>query len=68
MALFVAVGLISSVPTFSFIVWRRRVRVDASYRPPTEEVTRLRRALFAEAGLFALIPLAAAAMARGYGM
>ena len=32
------------------------------------EIARLRRALYAEAGLFALIPLSAAAMARGYGM
>jgi len=68
MALFAAVGLISIAPTFSFIVWRRRVRADASYRPPAREIALLRRALYAEAGLFALIPLCAAAMARGYGM
>jgi putative membrane protein len=68
MALFVAVGLISAVPTFSFIVWRRQVRADAAFRPPAAEVSRLRRALYAEAALFALIPLCAAAMARGYGM
>jgi putative membrane protein len=68
MALFVAVGLISAVPTFSFNVWRRRVRADAAFRPPAAEVSRMRKALYAEAALFALIPLAAAAMARGYGM
>ncbi len=68
MALFVAVGLISAVPTFSFIVWRRQVRADAAFRPPAAEVSRLRRALYAEAALFALIPLCAAAMARGYGI
>jgi putative membrane protein len=67
MALFAAVALISVAPTFSFIVWRRRVRTDASYRPPAAEIARLRWALYAEAGLFALIPLCAAAMAR-YGM
>jgi uncharacterized membrane protein len=46
----------------------RLARVDASFRPPAREIARLRRALYAEAGLFALIPLCAAAMARGYGM
>jgi putative membrane protein len=68
MALFAAVALISIAPTFSFIVWRRRVRADPSYRPPAREIARLRRALYAEASLFALIPVCAAAMARGYGM
>jgi putative membrane protein len=60
--------VISAVPTFSFIVWRRRVSADAVFRPPAVEVSRLRKALYAEAALFALIPLCAAAMARGYGM
>jgi putative membrane protein len=68
MALFVAVGLISVAPTFSFIVWRRQVRADQTYRPPATEVARLRLSLYAEAALFTLIPLCAAAMARGYGM
>src|SRR5207302_636817 len=64
MALFVSVGLISVAPTFSFIVWRRRARADSGFRPPNEEVARLRAALYAEATLFAAIPLCAAAMAR----
>jgi len=46
----------------------RRARADASFRPPAREIARLRRALYAEAALFALIPLCAAAVARGYGM
>ena len=53
MALFVAVGVISAVPTFSFTVWRRRVRADATFRPPAAEVSRMRTALYAEAALFA---------------
>src|SRR5277367_3215342 len=68
MGLFAAVAVISVAPTFSYLVWRRRVRADASFRPPASEIARLRRALYAEAGLFAFIPLCAAAMARGYGM
>jgi putative membrane protein len=68
MALFAAVGLISAAPTFAYAEWRRRVRADRSFRPPASEIARLRRALYAEAGLFALIPICAAAMARGYGL
>jgi len=67
MALFVAIAVISVSPTFSFIVWHRRVRADAAFRPPLAEVARLRKALYAEAVLFAFIPICAAAMARFYG-
>jgi putative membrane protein len=68
MALFVGVGLVSVAPTYLYMVWRRRVRADPTFRPPAEEIAQLRQALYVEAGLFALIPLCAAAMARGYGM
>ena len=68
MALFVGVGLVSVAPTMLYIGWRRRVRADPTFRPPTDEIKQLRQALYVEAGLFALIPLCAAAMARGYGM
>ncbi len=67
MGLFVTVAVISAAPTYSFIVWRRAVRADQNFRPPKKDVARLRKILYAEAGLFALIPLAAAAMARGFG-
>ena len=68
MALFVGVGLVSVAPTMLYIGWRRRVRADPSFRPPADEIKQLRQALYVEAGLFALIPICAAAMARGYGM
>ena len=68
MALFVGIGLLSVAPTYMYLGWRRRVRADPSFRPPVDEIAQLRRALYVEAGLFALIPLCAAAMARGYGM
>jgi putative membrane protein len=68
MACFAGIALLSVAPTYLYIVWRRRVRADPSFRPPADEIVQLRRALFVEAGLFALIPLCAAAMARGYGM
>jgi putative membrane protein len=68
MTLFVGIALISVAPTYSYIVWRRRVRAHPSFRPPADEIKQLRQALYVEAGLFALIPICAAAMARGYGM
>jgi putative membrane protein len=68
MALFVGIALLSVAPTYMYIVWRRRVRADPSFRPPADEIAQLRRTLYVEAGLFALIPICAAAMARGYGM
>jgi putative membrane protein len=68
MALFVAVGLLSVMPTFTLIAWRRGVRADASFRPAHHSVAALRRALYVEACLFGLIPISAAAMARGYGV
>ena len=68
MALFVGVALLSVAPTYLYLAWRRQVRADPSFRPPTDQIAQLRQVLYVEAGLFALIPLCAAAMARGYGM
>ena len=68
MALFAGIALLSVAPTYLYIVWRRRVRADPSFRPPADDIVQLRWVLYVEAALFALIPLCAAAMARGYGM
>ena len=59
---FAAVGLLSVPPTIRFIVWRR-----AGVGPSDEAVAGVRRYLYAEVMLFALLPAFAAAMARGYG-
>jgi putative membrane protein len=64
---FAIVGLLSIVPTVVFIRWRRRARADAGFSPGLEDIRRVRRYLWAEAALFGLIPVLAAAMARGYG-
>ncbi|MBQ5949810.1 DUF2214 family protein [Massilia sp. ST3] len=61
-ASFALVGALSAAPTIQFIRWRR-----ASHRPDDAEVARVRRFLHAQAALFALLPIFAAAMARGYG-
>ena len=67
MALFAAVAAISVAPTLRYIVWRRRLRLDSSFRPDAAAVRAVRLALWAEAALFAATALAAAAMARGFG-
>ncbi|HEY4927457.1 MAG TPA: DUF2214 family protein [Roseiarcus sp.] len=68
MALFLIVGLLSIRPTFRYLAWRRQLRVDAAFAPAASEVARMRAYLWAEAAFFLAIPVAAAAMARGYGM
>ncbi len=59
---FLAIGLLSVPPTIAFIRWRR-----AGDFPTDAQVAGVRRYLWIELALFALLPLFAAAMARGYG-
>ena len=47
---------------------RSDLGTDPAYRPDAAALGSVRRALWAEVVLFAGIPVAAAAMARGYGM
>ena len=61
-ATFAVIGLLSVPPTVRFIQWRR-----AGVAPSDAQVTAVRRYLHAEVVLFALLPMFAAAMARGYG-
>lgn len=64
MALFVIVGLLSLPPTFAFIA-NRKAAAGQAIDLPEDRFRRIRRFLVAELGVFALIPLAAALMARG---
>ncbi len=59
---FAVVGLLSIPPTIRFIQWRK-----AGVSPSDAQVKAVRRYLHAEVVLFALLPMFAAAMARGYG-
>ncbi len=68
MALFAAVAAISVAPTLRYIVWRRKSRADSNFHPDAAAVRTVRLALWSEVALFAAMPLAAAAMARGFGM
>jgi putative membrane protein len=61
--LFVAIGLLSIVPTLRYLRWRRA-------GTPVDDTERraMRTFAIAQAALFALLPLAAALMARGWGL
>ena len=67
MAAFVAVALISIAPTIQIIRWRQAQVKSAGFAPAAADILTVRRLLWAEAAVFALIPAFAAAMARGYG-
>ena len=56
------IGLLSVPPTLAFIGWRR-----ANIVPNDAQVRTAQRYLWIEVVLFALLPIFAAAMARGYG-
>lgn len=64
MIAFAAVGLLTIEPTLAI---RRWVKAGEGAPPPAEEVRRSRRFLHAQALFLLMIPLFAAAMARGYG-
>ena len=67
-AAFIAVALLSIIPTIQIIRWRRALKKDASFLPAAPAIAGLRRYLWAEVAIFAFIPAFAAAMARGYGV
>ena len=59
---FLIIGLLSVPPTITYIKWRR-----ANVEPIEDQIRATRRFLWIEVALFALLPIFAAAMARGYG-
>ena len=58
---FALIGLLSAPPTLAYIRWRR-----AKIAPSDAQIWAARRYLWIEIALFALLPIFAAAMARGY--
>lgn len=66
MAAFLIVGLLSIAPTIRFTRWRRQAAANPSFAVGDAEVKAVRRFMHAEAAIFLLIPIFAAAMAR-YG-
>jgi putative membrane protein len=67
-AAFALVGLLSILPTLRLLAWRWLAERDRAFAPPAAEMTTVRRLLTIEACVFVLIPILAAAMARGYGL
>jgi len=67
MAMFVAVALLSLPPTFAFMR-NRTAAAGGALTLDAAAYRRTRRFLHAELGIFFLIPLAAALMARGFGI
>jgi putative membrane protein len=65
---FALVGLLSIAPTIAILKWRTQAKANPAFAPSDEAVAKTRRVLMLELAVFALIPIFAAAMARGYGL
>jgi len=66
LGVFVLIAVLSAWPTLKFIGWRKRFQTAGS-APDDAAISSVRRILWLETALFALLPAFAAAMARGYG-
>ncbi|QBE64314.1 DUF2214 family protein [Pseudoduganella lutea] len=62
------VGILSIKPTMQIVAWQKSLKTDAGFTPSAEELKGVRRRKLAEIHVFTLIPVAAAAMARGIGL
>lgn len=67
MAVFAIIGVISALPTRTFMRWTKQAGQDASFSVPEADVKRVRRLVMIELHLLALVPLFAALMARAIG-
>jgi putative membrane protein len=66
-ALFLAVGLLSILPTVQFIRWGKGPAQGQAPAIPEAAFQRVRRAILMEVHLLAVLPLLAVLMARGIG-
>lgn len=64
---FAIIGLLSIAPTLAIMRWRKGLAANPGFLPTPEQIGKVRRFLWAEVALFALLPIFAAAMTRGYG-
>ncbi|ESY72354.1 DUF2214 family protein [Mesorhizobium sp. M0051] len=67
MTAFAVVGLLSIIPTIRFVSWNRQASASPSFQVPAAELASVKSYIRAGAFIFLLIPVFAAAMARGYG-
>lgn len=65
--IFIVVGLWSILPTVRFIQWRTALETTGAL-PTAEQFNAMRKVVFSELHLLALLPILAAMMARGYGV
>ena len=65
--LFLLVAGISIKPTMTFIRWRRTLEAEPGWQVPAAEQAAMRRLVFIEVHLAALIPVFAVIMSRGLG-
>lgn len=68
MAAFLVMGLLTIQPTMAIRRWFKASKNDAGYAVPASEIAASRRYIHLQAGVLVLIPIFAAAMARGYGV
>lgn len=68
MAAFVVMGLLTIQPTIAIRRWLKAGGDDVGYAVPAVEVAGSRRYIHLQVGVLVLIPIFAAAMARGYGV
>ena len=61
-ATFILIALLSITPTLKYVRWQRNQSA-----PGADEIALVRRFLWAELVLFGVLPIFAAAMARGFG-
>lgn len=67
MAAFLVMGLLTIPPTMAIRRWVKAGDGAADFSPPAAEIAANRRFIHLQAGVLLLIPIFAAAMARGYG-
>ena len=68
MAAFLVMGLLTIPPTLAIRRWLKASTGDAAYAIPAAEIAISRRYIHLQAAILVLIPIFAAAMARGYGV
>jgi putative membrane protein len=67
MTAFLIMGLLTIQPTIAIRRWVKAGKDNPAYAVPAGDIATSRRFIHLQAGVLVLIPLFAAAMARGYG-
>jgi putative membrane protein len=67
MVAFLIMGLLTVPPTMALRRWANAAKTESGYQPPANEIAGNRRYIHLQAAVLLLIPIFAAAMARGYG-